>query len=143
MSSSRPIIVAWLCAFTIGCTSSQNRQDAVGAAVIEPLDGPPAGNPNPEATCDVPAEACPADVSHPTTVVGTGTPASCTSDAFVDAVARGGVIMFDCGPDPVTIALERTAKVFNDTGPEIVIDGGGAHHGEWRWQPPDPVHEHV
>jgi hypothetical protein len=86
---------------------------------------PPTGNTGPEATCEVPAEAAPADVSHPTTVVGTGTPASCTGDAFVGAVARGGVITFDCGPDPVTIVVPRTAKVFNDKGPEIVIDGGG------------------
>jgi hypothetical protein len=39
-------------------------------------------------------------------------------------VAEGGIITFDCGPDPITITLEDTAKVFNDTGPEIVIDGG-------------------
>src|SRR5690606_35506556 len=58
-------------------------------------------------------------------VVGTGTPESCTADAFIDAVAQGGIITFDCGPDPVTITLDRPAKVFNDTGPEIVIDGGG------------------
>ena len=58
-------------------------------------------------------------------MVGTGTPASCTADAFVRAVAQGGVIAFDCGPDPVTITLDRPAKVVNDTGPEIVIDGGG------------------
>jgi hypothetical protein len=43
----------------------------------------------------------------------------------VAAVAAGGVITFDCGPDPVTITLTETATVFNDTGPEIVIDGGG------------------
>jgi hypothetical protein len=43
----------------------------------------------------------------------------------IDAVAGGGTIVFDCGPDPVTITLDRTARVFNDTGPEIVIDGGG------------------
>ncbi|NMC70679.1 MAG: hypothetical protein GYA57_11515 [Myxococcales bacterium] len=92
---------------------------------VPPDDLPPFGNPNPEATCPVPAEAQPADVSHPRTVVGTGTPESCTSDAFVEAVALGGVITFDCGPDPVTITLDRTAKIFNDTGPEIVIDGGG------------------
>jgi hypothetical protein len=91
--------------------------------LTNPTDGPPAGNP--DGTCAIPPEAMPADVSSPRTVVGDGTPASCTSDAFVDAVARGGVITFDCGPDPVTIVLTRTAKVFNDTGPEIVIDGGG------------------
>ncbi|MCP4967732.1 MAG: hypothetical protein GY926_21175 [bacterium] len=58
-------------------------------------------------------------------VIGNGTAASCTSQAVVDAVAEGGVIVFDCGPDPVTIEMLEEAKVFNDTGPEIVIDGGG------------------
>jgi hypothetical protein len=58
-------------------------------------------------------------------VVGTGTAASCTSKAVVDAVAAGGIITFDCGPDPVTITLEETAKIVNDKGPKIVIDGGG------------------
>ena len=93
--------------------------------VIDPADGPPAGNPNPEATCPVPAEAAAADVSNPKTVIGDGTPASCTSAAVVSAVANGGVITFDCGPDPITITLDQTAKIFNDKGPEIVIDGGG------------------
>lgn len=93
--------------------------------LTNPKDGPPAGNPNAEATCAIPAEAGLADVSRPTTVVGTGTPASCTSESFVQAVARGGVITFDCGPEPVTITLDRTAKVFNNTGPDIVIDGKG------------------
>jgi hypothetical protein len=77
------------------------------------------------ASCAVPPGAGLEDVSNPTTVVGSGTPASCTSAAFVSAVALGGTITFDCGPDPVTITLEETARVFNDTGPEIVIDGGG------------------
>jgi hypothetical protein len=40
-------------------------------------------------------------------------------------VAAGGIITFDCGPDPVTITMAATAKVRNDTGPEIVLDGGG------------------
>ncbi|MCB9640108.1 MAG: hypothetical protein H6727_14535 [Myxococcales bacterium] len=57
-------------------------------------------------------------------MVGTGTPQSCTSDAFVKAVAKGGVITFNCGPDPVTITVTETAKIVNDTGPKIVIDGG-------------------
>jgi hypothetical protein len=57
-------------------------------------------------------------------VVGTGTPRSCTSAAVVSAVARGGVVTFDCGPAPVTIAMRRTAKVRN-TSPSVVLDGGG------------------
>lgn len=88
--------------------------DATGA--------PPAGNP--DGACAVPAEARAEDTSAPTRVVGNGTRESCTSDAFVDAVAEGGIITFDCGPDPVTITLDRTAKIRNDRGPKIVIDGG-------------------
>src|SRR4029079_84325 len=64
------------------------------------------------------------DVSSPTTVVGTGTPASCTGNAFVTAVANGGGIPFNCGPDPVTIVLTATAKFFNNKGTKLVIDGG-------------------
>lgn len=57
-------------------------------------------------------------------VVGSGTPASCTSRAVVKAVAAGGRITFDCGPDPVTIVMRQTAKVVN-TNPVTVLDGGG------------------
>lgn len=57
-------------------------------------------------------------------VVGTGTPTSCTSRAVVRAVAKGGVIAFDCGPSPVTIVMKRTAKVVN-TSSRVVLDGGG------------------
>lgn len=88
-----------------------------------PDNGPPAGNPN--GTCAIPTEAQAEDTSKPDHVIGDGTPESCTSDAFVDTVAKGGVITFNCGPEPVVIKLDRTAKIFNDTGPKIVIDGGG------------------
>jgi len=73
----------------------------------------------------VPAEAAAEDVSHPTTVVGNGTASSCTGAAVVAAVAKGGVITFDCGSAPITIPLDQTAKIFNDKGPKIVLDGGG------------------
>lgn len=96
---------------------------AVDNPLANPADGPPAGNP--DGHCAIPAEAAPEDIATPTTVVGDGTAASCTSAAFVAAVARGGVITFACGPDPVTIKLTETAKIFNDTGPKIVIDGAG------------------
>ena len=88
-----------------------------------PGGGPPAGNP--DGMCAIPAEGQEEDTSSTDRVVGDGTPGSCTADAFISAVALGGVITFDCGPDPVTITLDRPAKVFNDTGPRIVIDGGG------------------
>jgi hypothetical protein len=117
---------------TSACSSNMSSDGGMDAMIdnppidnplVNPQDGPPAGNP--ACMCPVPTEALPADVSHPRTVVGTGTPASCTSTAFVQAVAMGGVITFNCGPDPVTITLDQTAKVVNDASPEIVIDGGG------------------
>ncbi|UCD78919.1 MAG: hypothetical protein JSW26_26545 [Desulfobacterales bacterium] len=86
-------------------------------------DWPDAGTD--DALCSVPAAAQAIDSTVPDQVVGDGTPESCTSEAVVAAVAAGGIIVFDCGPDPVTITMTETAKVFNDTGPEIVIDGGG------------------
>jgi hypothetical protein len=64
-------------------------------------------------------------ISTPDHVVGSGTPASCTAEAFIVAVALGGRITFNCGPDPVVITLDRPAKVVNDASPDVVIDGGG------------------
>src|SRR5262249_46667094 len=93
-----------------------------GAPPTNPDDGPPAGNPS--GGCTVPAEAQAESIASPKTVVGTGTPESCTSDAFVAAVAAGGVITFNCGAAPAKITLTKTANVFNNTGP-VVIDGGG------------------
>jgi len=106
-----------------GSGGSDQGTGGIDNPLTDPEDGPPAGNPDGE--CSVPAEAGLEDTADPDIVVGTGTPASCTADAFIDAVAHGGIITFDCGPDPHTITLDRPAKVFNDTGPEIVIDGGG------------------
>jgi hypothetical protein len=64
------------------------------------------------------------NTSHPSHVVGNGTPASCTSAAVVRDVALGGTITFNCGPAPVTIVMTRTAKVVN-TRHRVVLDGGG------------------
>ncbi|MCA9689135.1 MAG: hypothetical protein KC636_05955 [Myxococcales bacterium] len=104
-------------------TDDPSETSSTTDTVPDPPDGPPPGNP--DGDCDVPAEAAPADVGNPKTVVGDGTPESCTGAAFVAAVAGGGVITFDCGPDPVVIPVTETAKIYNNTGPEIVIDGGG------------------
>ena len=73
---------------------------------------------------EVPRAARAVDTSNPDRWVGDGSPASCTSRAVVRAVAKGGVIRFRCGPDPVTIAMEKTAKVVN-TSRRVVLDGGG------------------
>jgi predicted outer membrane repeat protein len=72
----------------------------------------------------VPASARPVDTSHPSHVVGRGTAASCTSAAVVAAVRAGGIIRFSCGPKPVVIRMNSTAKVMN-THPRVVLDGGG------------------
>ena len=58
-------------------------------------------------------------------VVGHGTPGSCTAKAFRKAVAKGGTITFDCGPNPVTIVMDKQAEVHNDAARKVVIDGGG------------------
>lgn len=86
-------------------------------------DGVPAGNIQGE--CGVPEGAMPEDISAPDQIVGDGTPESCTAKAFTDAVALGGTIVFDCGPDEVKIKLDEPAKVVNNANPDIVIDGGG------------------
>ena len=74
---------------------------------------------SPAATCPAPVQ--PADVSSPTTVVGTGTAASCTEAALAAAISKGGVVTFDCGASPVTITLSAQQDIKLDT----VIDGGG------------------
>lgn len=91
--------------------------------LANPEAGPPAGNPDGNAR--VPSEAAPEDTSNPDYVVGTGTPESCTCDAFVNAVAKGGKITFNCGPNPVKIVMDRPAKVYNNAIKDVVIDGGG------------------
>jgi hypothetical protein len=95
--------------------------------------GPPGGSSggsggsagNPGGGASIPQAARAVDSSHPDHVIGTGTPASCTSAAVVAAVAAGGIITFDCGAGQVTIPMAATAKVRNDHAPDVVLDGGG------------------
>jgi len=115
--NGRFALLCWLITL-FGCG-----QTLPGDPRTNPDEGPPAGNG--DGSCSVPTEGQEEDVSDPDAVIGDGTAASCTSDAFVEAVARGGVITFDCGPDPVVITLDQTAKVFNDQNPDVTIDGGG------------------
>ena len=81
----------------------------------------------PPTTCDPPPLH---DVSSPTTVVGDGTAASCTAAALQAAATTGGVIVFDCGPDPVTITVASTivftAESVLDGGGLVTLSGGGA-----------------
>lgn len=80
----------------------------------------------PPARCDAPALY---DVSSPTAVVGDGTPASCTEAALSDAASAGGTIVFDCGPEPITItvssAITFTREAVLDGGGLVTLSGGG------------------
>jgi hypothetical protein len=129
------------------------------ADVTTPIGGGDGGLPkagNPDGSCTtltLPAAAQPVDTSKPTTVVGTGTAASCTFAALSSAVASGGIITFNCGDAPVTIPVTATltppvsneyakqppVSTVIDGGNKITLDGGGAvrimsfvHTGSWR-----------
>ncbi|NJM42512.1 MAG: hypothetical protein HC853_18130 [Anaerolineae bacterium] len=62
-------------------------------------------------------------------VVGTGTPTSCTEAALVSALTGGGVITFNCGPNPhsITFTARRqiNANTSIDGAGKITFDGGG------------------
>lgn len=61
---------------------------------------------------------------HADAVIGTGTPDSCTTEAAANAlssaVAAGGVISFNCGPELVEIVVNTNA-----TDQTVVVNGGG------------------
>lgn len=69
-------------------------------------------------------------------VVGNGNAASCTDAALNAALAGGGLVTFNCGPDDVTIDVSPAAggtgtkMISRDTtidgAGRIVISGGGA-----------------
>lgn len=44
-------------------------------------------------------------------VVGSGTPASCTDAALTTALAGGGAVTFNCGPNPATILLTNQKSI--------------------------------
>jgi hypothetical protein len=97
----------------------------VGSDGSSAIDSPVAGQdaalpPPPKAVCDLPAQ--PVDTSHPTTVVGTGTPTSCTEAALRSAVAAGGIVTFNCGSSATTITVASEIPVAKDT----TIDGAGS-----------------
>jgi len=95
--------------------------DCIEQPSIDPGELPPE-------TCDAPTG--PVDTSSPTTVVGDGTPGSCTEGALRSAVAGGGIVTFDCGPENKTISITQTlvAPSRQDTtvdgNHKIILDGG-------------------
>lgn len=68
---------------------------------------------------------CTATPVRAASVVGNGTPASCTETALRAAVAGGGRVTFNCGPQPVTITLSGQLELRQDTE----LDGGGPQQG--------------
>jgi hypothetical protein len=91
-----------------------------------------AGNPYGSCGTGVPARGAPVDTSTPTTKIGTGTPESCDFAQLETAATKGGIITFDCGPEPKTILVTATLDLPTnkdtviDGGNRITLDGGGA-----------------
>ena len=84
---------------------------------------------SPPAICVAPFTA---DTRATTATVGSGTGASCTESVLADAVAKGGVIRFNCGSQPATIVLSSEIKLRTDVDTtldgqdKITIDGRGS-----------------
>jgi hypothetical protein len=57
--------------------------------------------------------------------VGNGAPESCDYEAFATAFAAGGLITFDCGPNPHIIVLEANDGVATTPSQQVTVDGGG------------------
>jgi hypothetical protein len=112
-------------ALAVGCGSSSSgsnsSQDAGGEAGTPPPDVDAGSVAPPSAVCAAPIQ--PADVSNPTTVVGTGTAASCTEAALSAALTKGGIVTFNCGSAGATITVTKTIEL--PTSTDTVIDGGG------------------
>ncbi|HEX3110397.1 MAG TPA: choice-of-anchor Q domain-containing protein [Thermoanaerobaculia bacterium] len=66
-------------------------------------------------------------VSHiaSATVVGSGTPSSCTEAALSAAIPAGGIITFNCGAGPQTIPFSFTLVV-GSNNPPVTIEGNDA-----------------
>lgn len=102
-----------------GCTQGQAGASDGGTETDSGGGGTDLGGTAPQAICTPPVQ--PADTTRPTAVVGTGTAASCTEASLAQALAGGGIVTFDCGPDPVTIPVTAEKSLTKDT----VLDGGG------------------
>jgi hypothetical protein len=120
---------------TVGCGSSSLGNKGGGgqggtseipdASLPPPVDGGNLGSTgNPIGSCKagLPSGGQPAAITSPTTVVGTGTAASCTFTALNAAVTNAGVITFNCGAAPVTIPVTATMNL--SITKDTVIDGG-------------------
>ncbi len=106
-----------------GSGSSASSNSSTSSGFVSFADNLPAAGS--DGTDAIPTGAALEDSSNPDQVIGSGTPASCTSEAVVAAVAKGGIIVFNCGAVPVTIQMTATAQIFNNAASVTVVDGGG------------------
>jgi hypothetical protein len=104
-----------------GAASTGGGDAAGGEASAPPPDVDGGGVTPPAPVCAAPIQS--ADVSNPTTVVGTGAASSCTEAALSAALTKGGIVTFDCGATGATITVTQTIEL--PTGVDTVIDGGG------------------
>ena len=125
MKRARPtlIVIAYIAAALLFVECKKDTCSTCTEPIAHPELGPAAGNP--EGKSIIPAGAGQEDISSPDQVIGNGTPESCDCQAVIDAVAKGGKIVFNCGDKPVTITMTKPAKVVNDANPYVIIDGGG------------------
>ena len=118
------------------CACGSTSPGGGGDSDARPVDAPGTtapvnGNPDGHCVAGVPAAGMSASVSAPDTVVGTGTAASCTFAALSAAVTKGGIITFNCGSAPITIAVTATMDLpidkdtVIDGGRKVTLDGGG------------------
>jgi predicted outer membrane repeat protein len=141
------------CALLVACSSSSSTDKSGSDAGTKPVDAADApdakqvGVPDaplpknidassvPDAPSLPPALAChapdiEADIAKPTTVLGEGG-TTCTEAALQAAVAKGGVITFNCGASATTITLTKplvppsTTDTVLDGGGTVTLDGGG------------------
>jgi hypothetical protein len=121
----RLLVIPGACVTLVMCGAAVSQASSQpGATTSTQATEPLAKYGNPAGHAPVPSAAKAVSTSHPNRVIGNGSPESCTSAAVVRAVARGGVVTFNCGKNPVTITMRATAKVVN-THRRTVIDGGG------------------
>jgi hypothetical protein len=108
------------CGSATNSALSENTNSSNGSPTPTPTT-PPTGGTTIPTSCKsaLPSGAQAVNVSNPTKVIGSGTPASCTFAALKTAVAAGGIITFNCGTNPVTSTMNLPISL------NTVIDGGG------------------
>jgi len=104
-------------ALACAACGSSNSNDTGGAHPTPHVDA---------SGCDLPP--APELGTLETHTVGDGTASSCTQAALVDALDAGGLVDFDCGEQPVVIAVSSTLVVASGThvdgGGRVTLDGG-------------------